>query len=125
MTENKEIKTVNDLKAVYPELTKQVADNAALAERTRIKDIEEMAMDGFDSIVNVAKFEKPVAAADVAMQIVAEQKKQGGSYLANREKDVENSNVNKVENNSQEGVSGKNDNNPFDAAIDKVFPIAK
>ncbi|RPF48252.1 ATP-dependent Clp protease protease subunit [Hydrogenoanaerobacterium saccharovorans] len=125
MTENKDIKTVNDLKAVYPELTKQVADNAALAERTRIKDIEEMALDGFDSIVNVAKFEKPVAAADVAMQIVAEQKKQGGSYLANREKDVENSNVNKVENNSQEGVSGKNDNNPFDAAIDKVFPIAK
>ena len=120
-----EIKTVDELRAAYPDLVKQVAENAASAERQRIKNIEEMALDGFEEIVQNAKFEKPVAAADVAMQIVAEQKKQGGNYLANRETDVNNSNVNNVGSGSIEGANGKNGVNPYDAAIDKLYPEKK
>ena len=120
-----EIKTVDELKAAYPELTEQIANNAAIAERNRIKNIEELALDGYEEIVKNAKFESPVAAADVAMKIVAEQKKQGTNYIASRSEDVSNSNVNKVENSNQEGVSGKNTENPYDAAIDKVLPETK
>lgn len=119
------IKTVEELQAAYPDLTKQIAENAAKEERNRIKNIEELALDGFEEIVDKAKFEKPVAAADVAMQIVAEQKKQGGNYIANRETDVNNSNVNNVGNSNQEGANGKNGENPYDAAIDKVLPEKK
>ena len=125
VTNMEEIKTIDQLQAAYPELTQQIANSAALAERTRIKDIEDMALDGFESIVNAAKFEKPVAAADVALQIVAEQKKQGGNYLAGRETDVQDSNLNNVGTSSQEGANGGNGNNPFDAAIDKVLPATK
>lgn len=120
-----EIKTVDELKAAYPELTEQIANNAAIAERNRIKNIEELALDGYEEIVKNAKFESPIAAADVAMKIVAEQKKQGVNYIASRSDDVTNSNVNKVENSNQEGVSGKNTENPYDAAIDKVLPETK
>lgn len=120
-----EIKTVDEMKAAYPDLVKQITDDAAKAERNRIKDIEEMALDGFEEVVKNAKFEKPVAAAEVAMQIVAEQKKQGTNYIANRNADVNNSNANNVGNSNQEGANGKNGENPYDAAIDKLYPEKK
>lgn len=122
---NMEIKTVDELKAAYPELTKQIANNAATEERNRIKNIEELALDGFEEIVKNAKFEKPVNAADVAMQIISEQKKQSTNYLENRNTDVNNSNVNNVGNSNQEGINGKSGENPYDAAIDKLFPENK
>ena len=118
-------KTVDELKAAYPDLTKQIAENAATEERNRIKNIEDLSLDGFEEIVKNAKFEKPVNASEVAIQIIAEQKKQGVNYLDNRNADVNNSNVNNVGNNNQEGVSGKNGGNPYDAAIDKVLPEKK
>lgn len=118
-----DIKTVDELKATYPELAKQIANDAAIEERNRIKDIEELALDGYEEIVKNAKFENPVAAADVAMKIVAEQKKQGTKYLVNRTDDVDNSNVNEVENSIQEGAA--NTENPYDAVIDKVLPVNK
>jgi hypothetical protein len=120
-----EIKTVDELKAAFPDLTKQIENAAAKEERERIKNIEEMAIDGYEGIVNNAKFESPIAAAEVAMKIVAEQKKQGANYLASRNTDVENSNINNVGNSSQEGVEGKNGENPYDTAIDKLFPENK
>ncbi|SHG90209.1 head maturation protease, ClpP-related [Tepidibacter thalassicus] len=120
-----EIKTVDELKAAFPDLTKQIENAAAKEERERIKNIEEMAIDGYEGIVNNAKFENPIAAAEVAMKIVAEQKKQGANYLASRNADVVNSNINEVGNSSQEGVENNNGENPYDAAIDKLFPESK
>jgi ATP-dependent protease ClpP protease subunit len=120
-----EIKTVDELKAAFPDLTKQIENAAAKEERERIKNIEEMAIDGYEGIVNNAKFENPIAAAEVAMKIVAEQKKQGANYLASRNADVVNSNINKVGSSSQEGVENNNGENPYDAAIDKLFPESK
>jgi hypothetical protein len=82
-------------------------------------------IDGFETIVNEAQFEKPIAAADVAMKIIAEQKKQGTNYLNTREKDVDASGVNGVGAEGHEGGEGKAGKNPFDEAIDKVLPEKK
>lgn len=120
---NMSIKTVDDLKTAYPNLVKEVQDNATTAERNRIKNIEEMALNGYEEIVKNAKYDNPIAAADVAMKIVAEQKKQGDNYLDSRDNDVKNSNLGDVGNENHEDLKGKDDNdNPYDAAIDKLFP---
>lgn len=126
MPENKEIKTVTDLKAAFPHLTKQIEDDATTAERTRIQDIEGVALAGFENIVNEAKFTKPAHAGDVAKAIVAEQKKQGAAYIANRDDDAKNSGAADVGAGAQiEGAAGKNGANEVDAAIDKLFPKTK
>lgn len=120
---NMEIKTVNELRAAYPELTAQVANTATAAERKRIQDIEGVSLPGFEGVISKAKFEAPISAADVAMNIVAEQKKQGATYLAGVEKDTTDSGVNGVAASGHEGANDKA--NPFDAAIDKVLPGIK
>lgn len=121
---NMEITNVEQLEQEYPDLVKQVRDSATAAERARIKDIEDLALSGFETIVNTAKFEKPESAADVAMKIVAAQKKQGEAFLESRDKDVKDSKVGEVGAEASEGADGGK-GNPFDAAIDSVFPATK
>lgn len=126
MPENKEIKTVDDLKAAYPDLVAQIAKDATAAERKRIQDIEDVALAGFENIVNDAKFKTPIAAGDVAKAIVAEQKKQGAAYLAARDDDAKDSGAGKEGAGAQhEGAADKSGANDFDAAIDKLYPTAK
>jgi len=117
------ISTVAELRAEYPELSAQIAEEATNTERKRIMDIENIALPGFDEVTNAAKFEKPVTAAEVAMNIIALQKKQGGEYIRNRTEDVTNSGANGVVASGNEG--GSSDTNPFDAAIDSVLPVTK
>lgn len=119
-----EIKNVEQLEQAYPDLVKQIRDHATAAERARIKAIEDLALNGFETIVNTAKFEKPESAADVAMKIVAAQKKQGEAFLDSRDKDVKDSKVGEVGAEASEGADGGK-GNPFDAAIDSVFPATK
>ena len=119
-----EITNVEQLEQAYPELVKQVRDHATAAERARIKAIEDLALTGFESIVDTAKFEKPESAADVAMKIVAAQKKQGEAFLSSREADVKDSKVGEVGAEASEGADG-GEENPFDAAIDRMLPAAK
>ena len=121
---NMEITNVEQLEQEYPDLVKQVRDRATAAERARIKAIEDLALTGFESIVDTAKFEKPESAADVAMKIVAEQKKQGKAFLDSREADVKDSKVGEVGAEASEGADG-GDENPFDAAIDRMLPDVK
>jgi hypothetical protein len=118
-----EIKTVDELTAAYPELVAKVADTAAAAERKRIQDIEGIALPGFEGVINKAKFEVPTTAAEVAINILAEQKKQGAAYLANAEADAADSGADGVTAAAHEGANDKK--NPFDAAIDRVFPVTK
>lgn len=119
-----EIKNVEQLEQAYPDLVKQIRDHATAAERARIKAIEDLALNGFETIVNTAKFEKPESAADVAMKIVAAQKKQGEAFLDSRDKDVKDSKVGEVGAEASEGA-GSGKENPFEAAIDSVFPAVK
>lgn len=120
--ENSTINTVDALKAAYPDLCAQIEDGAAkaatAAERNRIKEIEDMAGGSYAEIVNEAKFEKPCTAAETAMKIIAEQRKQGGEYLDSRNNDAEQSGANDVAGSASE--DGNNGVNPFDAAIDNL-----
>ncbi|MCM1165670.1 MAG: Clp protease ClpP [Ruminococcus sp.] len=116
-----EIKTVNELKAAYPELTAQIETNAIAAERKRIQDIENVALPGYETIVSKAKFESPVGSGEVAMQIIAKQREQGKNYLAGVSADVNDSGMKDVK--SAAGDTGANETNPFDAAIDRLFPV--
>lgn len=113
------ITTVDALKAEYPDLVKEIVKNAKEEERARIKDIKEAALDGFEDIVDDAMFEHPISAAETALKIVNEQKKQGGMYLQGRNDDAKDSNAGKVGAGAKE--SGRGEENPFDAAIDKVL----
>ncbi len=116
-----EIKTVDELKAAYPELTAQIEASAIAAERKRIQDIENIALPGYEAIVNEAKFKAPVDSGAVAMQIIAKQREQGKNYLNNVSKDINDSGMNEVQTSVSE--TGADETNPFDAAIDKLYPV--
>jgi ATP-dependent protease ClpP protease subunit len=105
-----DIRTVEDLKAAYPELVAQVesaaADAAAKAERERIKAIEDCAPAGFEEAVAKAKFTEPVTAEALAVKILAQQKAQGGQYLEDRAKDIAASGIEGVKPEGSEQGSG-------------------
>ncbi len=117
------ITTIEALKAAYPDLTAAIEDNARKEERSRIKALEDAAVGGFESIVNDAKFVNPISAGEMALKIVMEQKKQGGLYLQNREEDVTDSHVSDVGAGASEKGSEAKD--PFNEAIDRLFPDVK
>lgn len=101
---NMEIKTVDDLRGAYPELVGAIeaaaAETAAANERQRIRDIEEMCLSGSEDFANEAKFEKPISAADYAMQAIKNAKQTESAkkqaYLAGVKKDVADSGMEKV-----------------------------
>ena len=126
----KDIKTPEGLRAAFPDLVKQIEDAATAAataaERKRIQDIEGVALAGFETIVNAAKFEKPVSAGDVATQIVAAQKKQSADYIAARNDDAQDSGAGDVGTGGKiEGAAGGDGKSEIDAAIDRLFPEMK
>lgn len=119
------ITTVDGLKAAFPDLTRQIEDAATTVERKRIQDIEDVALAGYESIVNDAKFNNPIAAGDVAKAIVAAQKKQGGTYIKNRDDDAQKSGAGDVGAGAHEGAGDDGGDNDVDKAIDKLFPATK
>lgn len=126
MPEIKDIKTVDDLKATFPDLTKQIEETATATERKRIQDIEDVALAGFENIVADAKFKNPIAAGDVAKAIVAEQKKQGGKYIQDRDDDAEKSGAGAAGGGQgREGAGGDNGGDDVDAILNKLYPETK
>ena len=119
----KDIKTADELKAAYPDLTAAIENSATEKERNRIKELQAAAVDGFEDIVNEAMFDKPVSAGEMALKILMEQKKQGGQYMTDRAADVADSNVNGV--GAGAGEKGGEAADPYNAAIDRLFPDAK
>lgn len=116
---NADIRDAAALRAAYPDLCGQIENEAAKAERERIKAIEDAAVDGFEDIVESAKFEKPVSAADMAMRILSSMKKQGRDYLDNREQDAADSNADSVQ--QETPKTEDRDDKDFADALDKVF----
>lgn len=121
--EPKDIKTVDELKAAYPDLTAAIENSATEKERSRIKELQAAAVDGFEDIVNEAMFDKPVSAGEMALKILMKQKEQGGQYMTDRAADVADSNVNGV--GAAAAEQGGETADPFNAAIDRLFPDAK
>ena len=121
--EPKDIKTVDELKAEYPDLTAAIENSATEKERNRIKELQAAAVGGFEDIVNEAMFDKPVSAGEMALKILMKQKEQGGQYMTDRTADVTDSNVNSV--GAGAGEKGGEAEDPYNAAIDRLFPDAK
>ena len=114
-----EIKNVNDLTNAYPDLVKEIVNTAITGERNRIKAIDEVTLEGYEDLATEAKYEKPITAEALSMQIIAQAKKDGTSFMAKQEEDINNSGVNNVGNagNPNEGKT-----NSFEALLDSVFP---
>lgn len=87
-----EIMDLNELNAKHPDLVEQIKNEAAkeavTAERSRIQEIENIAVPGMDEIVNKAKFETGISAADTAMEILKAQKHQTQTQIQNRKTDA-------------------------------------
>ena len=118
-----EIKTVDDLRKAYPALVDQIEqaarEAATNAERTRIKDLEDMALAGSETLLAEAKYDKPMSTDDFAKELIKNAKTQGATYLAQVQKDAEGSGVNNITNTPP---ADKTDGDAFIAAIQGVAP---
>lgn len=106
--EKMDIETKEQLAEKYPELTAQIAreaaeaaaktaaEAAAKAERERIAGIDAMAMPGFEEIISKAKEDPAQNAGTVAQAMILAQKKGGGAYLEQVKQDADASKVNEV-----------------------------
>lgn len=102
---NMEPKTVDELRAAFPDLVNQVEQAATNVERQRIRDIEEMTLTGSEDFANEAKFTKPMSASDYAIAVAKNAKNKGNSYLEAVKEDAKNSGISGVEANA--GASGE------------------
>lgn len=128
--------TLEQLKNEQPELVKQIEDNAratvdtttaaqnaAIEERQRIKDIESIEASIADKqFVNDAKYgEKPMSARDLAFVAMQKQASLGNTFLRNMEEDTKNSGAGGVE-----ATPAKNSEEEKDAAdLEAVVNAAK
>lgn len=111
---------VKELESKHPELVEQIRnkakEDAIAAERQRIQEIENIALPGFEEIVNKAKFETGMTAAETALQLLNAQTQQRTTKLVNIQQDA--SLLNGIE--GQEAPTN-NDDNEIDALVNKVL----
>lgn len=95
------------LKAEYPELVEAIRNEAKTEgveqERARIKAIEDVAMPGFENLVEKAKFESGMTAENLAMEIVKAQKAKAKETMKKRVEDA--ADLNDVSN-ADDGIEG-------------------
>lgn len=85
------MKTVEDFKNQYPDLYAQVVAEGQQKERERIKNIEDIAMSGYEDLAYQAKFEQPEMSAEkLAVQIVMQDKKHAQQHMQKRQEDAQN-----------------------------------
>lgn len=96
------------LKNEHPELVNQIVEASVKNERNRIQEIENIAVPGTEDIVNKAKFESGISAADTAMEILKNEKTKKTTMLNNIQKDAEP--INQVES----GATPQNNENMDD-----------
>ncbi len=117
-----EIKNIEDFKKEYPEIFQETVNNAkiegAKKEIERLKAIDDISMPGFEELVNKAKFEEPITAEELAVQMINAQKKLGIEYIENVGKDSAYGGLNNLQGGSNQG--GVKDNEAI-GIINKVF----
>lgn len=121
MDEKEKITTANALEAAYPELVAEIRKQAVDGERARIKGIMDTAPAGYETIVEDALFKTPVDAGQVALKIVAEQKKAGVKYLEAVKKDAADSGMDEIEPGGSQTGGGNDGKSVFDRAIEEVL----
>ena len=107
---------MNELKAKYPELVNQIADEArqtaqtenteavqnavneaVIAERKRMQDIDSIAKTIGADLVNEAKYgENPMSASELALKALQTQQAQGADFLKSRNEEQKDAEVNTV-----------------------------
>lgn len=120
-----DIKTKEELKEAYPDLVKEIEEEAREDERNRIKEIEEITEPGTEEIANKAKYETGERAGAVAIKILNAKKQQGAAYLAGRQKDINNSGMEGVQPEGNAGHAKGEEDNEYMDAIDKAYPKSK
>lgn len=110
------IKTVDELRAAYPDLVKQIEDSAVSAERQRISEINEMQIPGCEDMAKDAMFTNPVSASTFAVNVMKQMKNQGAQYLKDAAGDAAGSGVNDIRNDA--GQQGHDDE--FMMALQKM-----
>ena len=98
-----EITSAAELRETYPDLVTQIENAAAETERIRIRDIEEMALPGQETMTNEAKFVRPMSVAAYAQAAMKQVKAQGSSYLAGVKDDAKGSGMGAVNSESAGG----------------------
>ena len=84
------------LKQAYPELCDQIASAAVDAERARIKAIDEIAGNIPADMLNKAKYEEPVSAADLALACMKADNHAGKEFFDQMVKEMQNSGADEV-----------------------------
>lgn len=87
---------IEQLKAEHPDLHKAVHDEGhregvaagEQAERARMQAIDDMAMKGHEGLIAQAKYDQPMSAEALAVEIVKAEKARGEQYLENRATDA-------------------------------------
>jgi len=102
------IMDLHELKEAYPELVNQIAEEATAAactstddavkealeaDRARMKEIDSIAAQiGDPELINKAKYEEPMSAADLALEAMKAQARVGAEYMAARAEDTQDAN---------------------------------
>lgn len=97
------------LRSVYPEFVNQIVTDAVNAERERLKAIDEIASGIPDDVLNKAKYNEPISAADLALAQMKANNKAGHQTLNNIVADLTNSGAAAVGSTPNAGTSEEDD----------------
>ena len=75
--------TVEKFKNSYPEIYQEILNQGIISERKRIQEIEDLDVAGYDEIINTAKFNEPIDAANLALKILNIKKEKNKETLKN------------------------------------------
>lgn len=79
----KEEMTVEKFINSYPEIYQEILNQGIISERKRIQEIEDLDVAGYDEIINTAKFNEPIDAANLALKILNLKKLKNKNTLEN------------------------------------------
>lgn len=92
-----EIKSTEDLEKAYPEFCRNIADQAAAAERQRMKDLDRIGASVPAELLNEAKYgDQPMDAKDLAFRALIAERKDGADYLEKMRDDAKDSRAGEV-----------------------------
>lgn len=92
--ENRTTPAISDaagLRAAYPQLCAQIADDAVSAERARLKAIDEIAKGIPEDVLMKARYDEPVSAADLALAQMKANNAAGQQFLNNMVSEMQDS----------------------------------
>lgn len=97
------------LRSTYPEFVNQIVTDAVNAERERLKAIDEIASGIPDDVLNKAKYDEPISAADLALAQMKANNKAGQQTLNNIVADLADSGAAAVGSTPNAGTSEEDD----------------